>query len=244
MRGGVLVKRVKQSVNSSAYPDLSAGEILERLKLVPNKRGQRAFLAALWLFGNRVSEALGIAPRTKTGEYTYYRKDKRGKKVTEVHVAKYNTNETDIEDISKWISKPALAIKIDCNTEETEASITLPTFKREGRPQHTFIAILNLPEEKEAWNILKTYALKKEALEPLWTFRRTTAWYYCDKYLGIPPHKLRALRATRDATTYGLDAIDIKQKYNWSTTQMAFHYASKNPRNIIDKMKRNTLPSA
>lgn len=234
------MKRKKKPINSSAYPNLDTLEILERLKLVPNNRGQRAFLAALWLFGNRVSELLGIPPREVIGEYPSKRLKSKGDYYY-FSVKKYRYIEDDIEDISKWEVPPVTRIKAQIDPKTQTVVMKAQTLKSKGRPHHDYRALIDLPEDKEAWDILTEYLSTKSGLEPIWSFRRTTAWYYCNKHLGVPPHKLRALRATRDAVTYGLDAIDLKTKFNWTDPGMAFYYASKNPHDLIAKMRRNIV---
>jgi len=232
-------KRTKKSINDArAYPDLSAEEILLRIKAAPNNRGQQAFLACLWLFGNRVSELLGIPPRETVGYYEYKRVSKKKKNAT-VKILKYRYLNDEVDNIDKWEVVPVTRVKAQVDPETNSVFLKAQTLKREGRPYHDYRAILDLPEEREAWGILTEYLATKSGLEPLWSFRRSTGWSYCDKYLGVPPHKLRGLRATRDAVKYGLDAIDLKAKYNWSDPGMAFHYASKNPRNLVDKMRKN-----
>jgi hypothetical protein len=54
------------------------------------------------------------------------------------------------------------------------------------------------------------------------------------------PHKLRDLRATKDATVYGLDAKDLQEKFNWARPEMAMYYGRKNKTDIIAKMRKNT----
>lgn len=232
-------QRKKKSINSSHYPNLSPEEIVYRLEATPNNKGQRAFLAAVWLFGNRVSELLGIPPREVVGSYPSKRKKAKGDQWYFFEVKKYRYIASDIEDISKWEVPPVTRIKARIEPESNSVILSTQTLKRSGRPYHDYRAILDLPEDKKAWDILQDYLSKKSGLEPLWSFRRTTGWYYCNKYLGVPPHKLRGLRATRDAVTYGLDAIDLKNKYNWSDPSMAFFYAAKNPRDMLAKMRRN-----
>ncbi len=232
------MKRIKKSINDArAYPDLSPEEVLLRIENCPNNKGQRALLAALWLFGNRISELLGIPPREVVGHYEYTRSNK--KRTITVKIPKYRTIESEVGNIDLWEVVPVTRVKAQVDPATNSVLLKTQTLKRQGRPYHDYRAIIDLPEERRAWEILTEYLATKSGLEPLWSFRRSTAWNYCDKYLGVPPHKLRGLRATRDAVKYGLDAIDLKGKFNWSDPGMAFHYASKNPRNLIEKMRKS-----
>lgn len=190
-------------------PSLPEAELLERIKGIPEP--YRSYAVFTYLFGNRVSEPLGKKVSTV---------NKRGV----------------VED--SWEYKPIFKT----NFEVKDGFLivhNVTTLKRKGKPVREAYVDITGTGEKEFVDLLMDWVNNKEPLEPLWTHSRKTQWKYVDKHLGIPPHKLRGMRATKDAVEYHLDAIDLKRKFNWATEKMAMHYAAKDPRDIMKKMRQS-----
>lgn len=198
----------------------------------------RAYLCLVWLTGNRVSEILGIPARKITGEYTYIRPTRKNPyRIVKVKKYKRMTEEEIMEaGIEAWEVRPVRKWDIEISPDKPIIRVNTRTLKQQGRPRHKYIARIDRPEEAEMWKIATEYISSRDPEEPLFPYTRQYAWLLCDRYLGIPPHKLRGLRATRDAVEYHLDSIDLKEKYNWSSPAMPLHYAKKDTRKLEEKL--------
>ena len=184
-----MLRRVKKKIEDIPTP--TEQELYYRMMEMPNPYKSNA--AFMYLFGNRVSEAL---------------KD-------------YQLIRAEIIEKDGFLIVNKIA-----------------TLKREGRPFRMAYVDLNGEGEKVFADIIIEFINTLSPLQPIWTHSRKTQWYYCDKHLKIPPHKLRGMRATKDAVTYDLDAIDLKRKFNWKSDKMAMLYAAKNPSDIMGKIKK------
>jgi hypothetical protein len=229
------MKRTKKPI--SKIDDLSYEEFY--LKVMRCPEPAKSYLCALWLFGNRVSELLGIRARIKVGEYTYFKTNKRGETKV-ITIPKYRTvKDPHKEGMDEWVVKPIRRLDVITDTKKPIIRfVNVHTLKREGRPTHTYIARIDDAEEYLIWEVLQQYIETRKPEEPLWNKTRQWAWFYCNKYLGVPPHKLRGLRASRDAVEFNLDAIDLQNKFNWADASMPLHYARKNTRELEDKYLR------
>lgn len=212
-------------------PTPTEEELLFKIKQMPEQYA--AYACFIYLFGNRVSEALGGQKKERVGSYEYTHP--RTGKVHEQPVYKTLLGKENIlyEPLKKWAFRFGNEFVIVSN---------IPTLKRRADIYKTYreaYVYANGPNEKEFIEILNSYIEKKSPNENIFTFNRRTAWKHISKNIGIPPHKLRGMRATKDAVTYDLDATALKRKYNWATDGMAMHYASKNQKDIMAKMKRS-----
>lgn len=185
------------------YPSPNEHELYNNLKQMPEP--YRSYAAFTYLFGNRVSEALG-------------------KRVS------------DEKGLERWEYPPFYPSALEVAGSWLVAH-EVPTLKRQGRPRRIAYVYLEGPGELRFAEILIDYLKERSPEEPAWKHSRITQWKYTDQYLGIPPHKLRGMRATKDAVTYELDAIDLQRKFNWSTPGMPMLYAAKNPHDIMRKME-------
>lgn len=218
-------------------PSPGEKELLERIKAIPNKE-IRSYAAFMYLMGNRVSEAIGGWQKEKIGTYTYTHPIT--KRVTKQPIYK-TIYEKAYEPIKAW------------QFELLDGWLTvrnMPTLKRRdrkhfyrdvyvylfGHNEKEFADIVmewvnSMPPQNAVWPLRK----KNKALG-IKSFNRKLVWSAINDYVGIPPHKLRGMRATKDAVMYGMDALDLKRKYNWASADMAFHYAQKNPKDIKNKI--------
>lgn len=170
----------------------------------------RSLAAFLYLTGNRVSEVIG-------------------KPILPVNADR---------DQEAWEYRPLRKYDVEVTPDWTMMRVKARTLKRKGRPMHTYVCRVDMPEEKRYFRIVYYYLAGKDDNEYLWNFSRYKAWKEINHATGLPPHKLRGLRATRDAVVFELDAIELKSKYNWANPNMAFHYASMSSHNIEEKLKR------
>lgn len=235
-------RRKKRPIES--IDDIPTPELIMKIKNIPDYHKQyRSFIAALWLFGNRVSELLGIKTRIRKGDREYIKTSKRGKQI-KLTVPIYHTYKTARRQelgLPEWEVEPPKTVNY--TIDEVRGIVRIQgvhTLKRMGRPTHTYVAGIKRQEELSIWKIIQEYVDNAEENKPVWRFSRKSAWYYCNKYLGIPPHKLRGMRATRDSTEFNMDASVIKKKFNWSSTDMALHYAQKNVRDVENVIEKNS----
>lgn len=227
-------KRKKKPIELIDEP--SFDEIYTRIMRCPSH--VRAYLSLLWLTGNRVSEILGIRTRKIVGEYTYFRPTKKNPNriVTVNKYRKLTPEELEKEAQEEWEVKPVRRWDIEISKERPIIRINARTLKQKGRPKHKYLARIDREEEAKMWAIVVEYIESRNPEEPLFDFTRQYAWLLCDRYIGIPPHKLRGIRATRDAVEFHLDSIDLKDKFNWASPAMPLHYAKKDTRKLEDKM--------
>lgn len=224
--------------------DIPEAELVMKILAIPDHHSKyRSFIAALWLFGNRISEVLGIRTRKKIGERTHTKTTKRGKTLSYiVPVYKtYRPKELAELKLGKYEVEPPKAVNYEVDANRKLIKIHgIHTLKRDGRPKHTYVASIKRKEENELWKLVHEQIASTEQKNPIWDFSRKTGWYYCNHYLGIPPHKLRGMRATRDSKVYNLDATILKKKFNWSSSDMALHYALMNTKDVEDSLERNS----
>jgi len=201
----------RKSKNSEEYNQPSEQELLNRINNM--REPYKSYAAFSYLFGNRVSEGIGGKSKYKT----------RG-----------------IDNIREY--KPILAGDITIENGWIEVT-HVPTLKRKVRDINKFyrdmIVLQTGQGEKPFINILLQHIENKRPEEPLWTHNRRTQWYHCNKHLQIPPKVLRSLRAKKDAKVYHLGALELKEKYNWGSTDMPFFYAKYNKEALKKKMEES-----
>jgi integrase len=224
--------RTKRPIEDIDDPTID--ELLSRMKAIPIL-SVRAYLSLIWLTGNRASELLGIKARKKVGEYVYKRGTKKNPNRT-VIIAKWrNLTKAEIQErgLNEWEVPPPKRWDIEVDSELPVVYLQARTLKRGNRPRHSYIARIDTEEELTMWEMVVEYISIKQPQDTLFRFSRNYAWNKCDKYLGIPVHKLRGLRATRDAVRFHQGAIALKNKFNWSNPSMAFHYAKKDTKDLV-----------
>jgi hypothetical protein len=219
-------------------PNIGDVTLVESIMRMKSKK-MKAYAAFIYLFGNRVSEGIGLPLTTDTGEYyEYYRTTKKGTKKVRINKKILVPN--------KWLVEPLKAWAVEYDQEQGLLWVKgIKTFKRGGRPNRDVWVLESGQNEKPLINIVwkHTLAVRKKYGDnaPLFDITRQGAYMAFRKELGVNafPHKLRDLRATKDATTYGLDAKDLQEKFYWANAEMAMYYGRKNKTDIIAKMRRN-----
>lgn len=206
---------MRKSKPSEEYDQPSEQELLNRMMRIPNIE-YRSYAAFTYLFGNRVSE--GIQGTSKF-------KDRKSGEIKERHYSAIKAGDFLIDD-SGWIEVR-----------------NVPTLKRKVKDVTKFYRDLLVYQygegEQPFVDILKEHISSKDRSEVLWNRSRKTYWHYFNKYLLIPPKLLRSLRAKKDAKVYKLGALELKEKYNWGTTDMPFHYARFNKDALKAKIKES-----
>lgn len=223
-------RRGVRDIQSPSEEELLAG--MQRMK--PQYASYAAFC---YLFGNRVSEGLGMRNTQHLSDYRYHKdtkkRDSEGKKYVErktYFIPKTTTLEGyQVEPLAPW--------RIE-NPEPGILTVDIRVYKRSGRPTMTKIVNALGPGEEAFAALLVDYASTKANEYYLWSYSRQTAYRQFTRHLGVPPHKLREMRATKDAVVYNLDASDLKEKHGWVDPKMPLYYASKNPKDIKEKLQR------
>jgi len=244
---------IKRSIRNT--PRTREEDIISRIIGMKNKTDRqkaiRAYAAFVYLFGNRVSEPLGIEKTEVVGYYEYERMNAKGvtKKILVPKTVRVSTDRKKRE----WLVEPMLAASLELfkgskevftiDEAETMWVRSLPTFKTRKRPRRDMWVLVQT--EKTLCQIVWTWARHKLSEgddSVLFPLSRKSAYKAFRTYLGFNafPHKLRDLRATKDAVVYGLDAKDLQEKYNWSRPDMAMYYGRKSQTDIIDKMLRRS----
>ena len=210
----VPTNQTRKSRPTEEYNDPGEPELYNRMMKMPEP--YRSYAAFTYLIGNRISE--GVPGKS------VFKDSKSKNKITRDF---YGVHKSDIvfgEDGWMEVKK-------------------LPTLKRKLRDSTKFyrdgILFVNGRGEKPFVNILIEYLNTKQDGDLLWNHSRKTSWHYFNTYLKIPPKKLRGLRATKDAKQYGLGALELKEKYNWGSTDMPFHYAKFNNKAMKNKMEES-----
>lgn len=224
--------RKKRKVDQA--PEIPEPLLLERINNTPEP--YKSYACFCYLFGNRVSEGIGIPNREIVGFYEYPRKGKGGKIYT-VKVPKYieyGNSGYELEPIRAW------QLEYD-EKEEVLWAKSIPTLKKKDRDLRNVEVIYNGVGEKPFIKILLEYRNTKNKEDYLWTFNRRQAYNNFMKYIGTMPHKLRSMRATKEVKIYQYDTRDLMDKFKWSNANVALHYVQKNPRERIEKAKRKAI---
>lgn len=224
-------KPTKRSVHDIETP--TEKELLEGILRMPIKYGSYACFC--YLFGNRVSEGLGLRKTEHVADYRYYKtvkkRDSNGIKYVEkkaYYIPKLKQQEGyEIEPLAPW--------RISFHENDT-ISVQIRVYKRTGRPQKTKIVDPLGPGEAPFANVLRYFVERSKDNYYLWSYSRQTAYRHFMKHLKVPPHKLREMRATKLAVTYKMTAGDLQVLFGWVDSKMPLYYESKNINETAQKM--------
>lgn len=188
---------------------------------------ERSLAALIYLSGNRVSEIVGIP---------HYESERKA------------------DMFSMWKLEPVRKEDFSYRDDQPIVRVHARTLKRRSKAKHQYVFRIDTYEEARYWNIVKTRLDQLQPQEYAWNVSRYKLWKALEKATkglgglheskprvkatGITPHKLRSLRATRDAVYFEMDALSLKDKFNWENPKMAFQYAKLNSKNIEDRLMR------
>jgi len=190
----------------------------------------RSCCALIYLTGNRVSEVVGVPTTEKD------RKDKG--------------------PLASWKIKPVTKAAFTYSKDNPIVKLTAFTLKRKALKRHEYLFRIDDPHEKQYWSLVEARLAEiNDPSEYVWNISRFKVWKALERVTtkpemkanlpiakqsiiatGLTPHKLRSLRATRDAIEYGLDALSLKEKFNWGSSDMPFKYAKLNTRDLEKKL--------
>jgi integrase len=228
--------KVKRSVHD--IPSLPEEELIRRIQTM--EEPYKSYAAFCYLFGNRVSEALGVRNSEFYANYVYYRDVKRRDAEGKQYIDRRPYYHAIYKETEGWKIPPLEPWRIKFHKDgiiEVTDMLVLKTRKLTRKNKYVYAYG---PGETQLAEILRQYV--QDYLSPestvLWGFRRQQAYRKFSEHLGIPPHKLREMRATKDAVVYGLDAIELKEKHAWVDARMPLYYASKAQKDIVGKLKQ------
>lgn len=196
----------------------------------------KSYAAFLYLFGSRVSEAIGAPPKKeRIGTKTIY--TKVGEEYKYINYPVYGSKE--ILPQTTPIRKRDLAI----DNEGILYVENIPVLKQPGRPLDTKYVDSIADNEQPFINILYDYLETKEPDDILWEFTRYRFYKELVKHTDIYPHKLRSLRATKDTVNYNLDIPDLQKKYGWTDIRTPLKYVKLAKTDVIAKIKNKRKQS-
>jgi hypothetical protein len=183
----------------------------------------RSCCALIYLTGNRVSEIVGIPEEEKVRQYG-----------------------------GLWKLRPVTPSSFTRSKENPIVKLTTRTLKRKKPKDHAYIFRIDNEYEKRYWSIVEAH-MKDFAHDAYpWNVSRFRVWKALEKATsredrkspnkptvkatGLTPHKLRSLRASRDAVTYRMGALELKEKFNWGSSEMPFKYARMNTLELENRL--------
>jgi len=183
-----------------------------QVKLV-EKPKHKALILWLYLTGSRIEEVVGMKDR----------KDKE----------------------KKWLIEPVKRSQVTFIVDEDGRRVMLIDgliiLKRKadgmGRPTRT----LNLPVNPESEFIqpLLAYLDTRDSNDYLWDYHPGYVWDLMKTYFGNNwfPHFFRHTRATRLATDYGFNSLELATFMGWKDPRMASRYAHLATQDLAKKIK-------
>jgi len=221
----------KRSVHNIESPTEEA--LLNGMKAMPEKYG--SYAAFCYLFGNRVSEGLGIRNSEHVADYRYYKERKYRDLDGKIQYEKKPYYIPKLKYLEGYEYEPLAPWRIQFPDDNT-ILCEIRVYKRAGRPLWTKIVDSLGPGEMPFALILAQYVAKSQENLYLWDYSRQTAYRQFMKHLKVPPHKLREMRATKQATTYGMSARDLQELNGWVDPKMPLYYEGKSKQDLREKM--------
>jgi integrase len=124
-----------------------------------------------------------------------------------------------------------LAVRgMDIETDEVDgkevAYITLPNLKQ--RKNAIKLAIVSITDYPEAWKVIEDYHAKLESPRGLLFHRnRKSAWFHCNRALGVGTHKAGRHSWVMNFARRGANILDIKQMGGWTRMNSMDPYIGK-----------------
>lgn len=221
----------KRSVHDIASP--SEEQLLAGMNAMPERYG--SYAAFCYLFGNRVSEGLGIRNSEHVADYRYYKERKYRDLNGVIQTEKKPYYIPKLKYLEGYSHEPLAPWRIQFPDDST-IIVEIRVYKRSGRPLWTKIVDPMGPGEMPFAIILARYVSKHRQEYYLWDYSRQSAYRQFMKHLKIPPHKLREMRATKQAVTYGMSARDLQEMNGWVDPKMPLYYEGKSKQDIRLKL--------
>jgi hypothetical protein len=183
----------------------------------------RSCCALIYLTGNRVSEIVGIPEEEKVRQHG-----------------------------GLWKLRPVTPNSFTRSQDNPIIKLTTRTLKRKKVNEHAYIFRIDNEYEQRYWRLVEAHMANFANHEYPWNISRFRVWKALEKATaredrkstnkptvkatGLTPHKLRSLRATRDAVQYKMGALELKEKFNWGSSEMPFKYAKMNTLELENKL--------
>ena len=192
-------------------------------KIASMNEPYRSCCALIYLTGNRVSEIVGIPEE-----------------------------ESVRKNGGLWKHRPVTKESFTFSKDFPIVKLTTVTLKRKKKNDHAYIFRIDEEHDKRYWAFVEAHLANFSPGEYPWNVSRSNVWKALEKATaredrkhpdkpkvkatGITPHKLRSLRAKRDAVHYGMGALELKEKFNWGSSEMPFKYAKMNTKDLERKL--------
>lgn len=188
-------------------------EIILKLQPITNTKHKMMF-TFLYLYGNRIEELVGIR-----------NPDKKSK--------------------DRWLIEPIRRHQIEIKKGEDDRDYlkvsNMVILKREVTPMGRLVRNIELPinVESELIQPLIAYVNTLQPNDALFDYHPAYAWELAKKYLGNQyfPHFFRHTRATRLASDYGFNSLELAAFFGWKDSRMASHYAHLNTQDLSRKIR-------
>jgi len=188
-------------------------ELLIKLHIVPSLK-HRMLFTFLYLYGNRIEELVGM--RNK-----------------------------GILKLQKWklepIKRHQVSVVEGSDGRQCLRVTNMVILKREVTPMGRLVRNIELPiqPEKELLEPLIAYIDTLKPDDALFDYHPAYVWDLAKKYFGNQyfPHFFRHTRATRLASDYGFNSLELATFFGWKDARMASTYAHLNLREITNKIR-------
>ena len=142
----------------------------------------------------------------------------------------------------KTLHEPIYKHQVELKEEEGRQTFIIQNVKVLKRRTTTIIRkTIRLPidPEKQFLEPLMTYIDTLEMDEPLFNYHPGYVWELAKKYFGQNyfPHFFRHTRATRLASDYGFNAIELATFLGWGDTRVAMTYTHLSTQDLAKKIR-------
>lgn len=206
--GGIIKRADRRNIK---VPEKA--ELIMKLNLVPSLK-HRMLFTFLYLFGNRIEELVGMRNR-------------------------------DILKLQRWELEPIRRHQVSIVEGSDGRSCLRVTnmviLKREVTSMGRLVRNIELPIEPEK-QLLEPLIAYIDTLKPedaLFDYHPAYVWDLAKKYFGNQyfPHFFRHTRATRLASDYGFNSLELATFFGWKDARMASTYAHLNTQEITKKIR-------
>jgi len=193
-----------------------------------------AFIAFLFLTGARVEEICGVREQEEYVQDNHTYKHWNGKYIVEP-LKKYQISKTryDKRDVITWDVENLPVLKRRGETVPDESDILGEKTKQIIPRRHVSIP---LDLEKEFVYYVDKWLLRLKDDDVVFELSPQQCWRICHTFNRSYNHLWRHLRATDLMNTYGLQGLQLRHFFGWSTEAMARRYAHLSKHTLLDSM--------